>query len=212
MTDTTSNNGEPVAQRNSRATLERLLNEMIEHPEQREAIGQTIKDVFEQNKAVMILDMSGFSRMTHKHGIALFLLMIHQMQLIARPCVEAAHGLLLKAEADNLFCLFDTVDDAVYASREIVERLGAANLLLPEDQNLYVSIGIGYGPILNIADQDLFGDQVNLASKLGEEIAAKEQILLTPEARAHLIDANIELREEKISVSGLALSYYRIQV
>ena len=106
----------------------------------------------------MVLDMSGFSRTTQKEGIVSFLLMIHQMQLIARPCVENQHGLVLKAEADNLFCLFDTVAAAVHAALEINENLNSVNKLLPEDRRLYVSIGIGYGRILNVDDHDLFGD------------------------------------------------------
>ncbi|HET8676084.1 MAG TPA: adenylate/guanylate cyclase domain-containing protein, partial [Blastocatellia bacterium] len=101
----------------SREDLERLLSEIIDHPELREEITETIEKTFAQDKAVLILDMSGFCRTTHIYGIVSFLLMIHRMQLICRPCVEHNGGAVVKADADNLFCLFDTVRDAVRASR-----------------------------------------------------------------------------------------------
>jgi class 3 adenylate cyclase len=211
MDNPTSDNDEPIAQRNSRANLERILGEMIEEPERRAELAQQVEEIFSQDKAVLVLDMSGFSRTTQRHGIVSFLLMIHEMKLIARPCVEAHGGLLVKAEADNLFCLFDTVAAAVRASQDITERLNAANLLLPEDRRLHVSIGIGFGNILNIGDEDLFGNEVNLASKLGEDVAERGEILLTAAAHAQLQAADIPVREETVSISGVDVTYYKIQ-
>ncbi len=211
MNNPTSDNDEPVSRHNSRANLERILSDMIEEPERRADLSSTVEEIFSQDKAVLVLDMSGFSRTTQRHGIVSFLLMIHQMQLIARPCVEARRGLLVKADADNLFCLFDAVADAVRASQDIMERLNAANLLLPEDRRLFVSIGIGFGDILNIGDEDLFGNEVNLASKLGEDVAERGEILLTAAARSQLKEPDIPVREETVSISGLDVMYYKIQ-
>ena len=210
MTDPIPDNNDSVARRNSRANLEHLLGTLIDQPDQRADIERDIDGIFGQDKAVMALDMSGFSRTTHQYGIVPFLLMIHQMKLLAAPSIEAGRGLVLKAEADNLFALFDTVEDAVRASREIIARLDAANTVLPDDRQLYVSVGIGYGHILNIEDKDVFGDEVNLSSKLGEDIADRGDVLLTAQARDQLRDSTIELREESVSISGLTLIYYRV--
>jgi adenylate cyclase len=207
----TSDNNEAVARHNTRANLDRLLSQMIEQPERRAEITREIDEIFGQEKAVMILDMSGFSRTTYQHGIVHFLLMIHEMQLVACPCVQDEGGLLLKAEADNLYCLFDTVADAVRASQKITRHLQTANRLLPEENRLYVSIGIGYGRILNIEDHDLFGSEVNLACKLGEDVGQMGDILLTAAARAQLSDPGINTREEVIGISGLELSYFSVQ-
>lgn len=197
---------------NSREDLERLLGEIIDHPELRAELTETIERTFAERRAVLILDMSGFCRTTHLYGIVSFLLMIHRMQLICRPCVEQNKGVVIKAYADNLFCLFDTVRDAICASQEIIEHLDAANKVLPVEQHLYAAIGIGYGKILNIADQDLFGDEVNLASKLGEDIAGMGEILLTAAARAEIDDEAIQMPERTISVSGISLTYYSVMI
>jgi len=211
MSEQISDNNEPVAQRNTQTNLERLLSDIIEQPERRGEIARNIETMFAQDKAVLVLDMSGFSRTTRHHGIVSFLLMIHQMKLLARPAIEANRGLLVKAEADNLFCLFDTVADAIGAAGEIVRRLNTVNVLLPEDRRLYASVGIGYGRILNVGDEDLYGDEVNLASKLGEDVAERGAVLLTESAQTQLGDTSIHTREEALSISGISLVYYVVE-
>jgi adenylate cyclase len=203
-------NAEPPLRRNSHANLERILREMMERPEAQEALTREIDEQFGETRAVLVLDMSGFSRTTQKRGIAAFLLMIHQMRLIATPTIEENGGIVVKAEADNLYCLIESVAGAVKAAREIIARLDAANLLLPEERRLYASIGIGWGRILNIDERDMFGDEVNLASKLGEDIAERGEILLTAAAQAEAAAAGLQTRAEAISISGLSLSYYAL--
>jgi adenylate cyclase len=211
MNDTSFDNEKSLEQINSRQALGRLLNDMISFPERRAEIAKNIENTFGQRKAVLALDMSGFSRTTQQHGIIPFLLMIHQMQLICRPCIQEHNGTVIKGEADNLFCLFDAVADAVKASQEIITRLNAVNMILPADRQLYVAFGIGYGNILNIGNEDIFGDEMNLACKLGEDIAEKGEILLTTAARAELNGSNIAMREGSISISGISLNYYYVE-
>lgn len=194
---------------NTRARLDELLNLIIEHPEKRAELEGQIERDFTEQRAVFVLDMSGFSRTTQAHGVVSFLLMIHQMRLLASPVVQARGGRLVKAEADNLYCLFETVEAAVDAAREIIRRLETVNVLLPAGRRLYASIGIGYGDVLAPAEEDLFGDEVNLASKLGEDVAGEGVVLLTEAARARLSET-VETREERVSVSGLVLKYFQL--
>ena len=211
MSDTSFDNEKSTEQVNSRQALGQLLNDMISFPDRRGEIARNIEDTFGQCKAVLALDMSGFSRTTQQHGIISFLLMIHQMQLICMPCIEQCGGTVIKTDADNLFCLFDTVADAVKASQEIITRLNAVNMILPADRQLYVAFGIGYGKILNIGNEDIFGDEMNLACKLGEDIAERGEILLTPAAQAEVNGSGMTLREGAISISGIHLNYYYVE-
>lgn len=199
---------QPLSDLNSTANLEKLLDELGEHPERIEDIKKRVEDVFKQTRTVMILDMSGFTRMTHQGQLISYLLMINQMKRLALPCVEAAGGILIKAEHDNLTCLFDTVEDSLAASKEITERLASANVILPSDRELYVSVGIGHGEILNVANEDIYGDEVNLASKLGEDIAEQGDILMTTRAFEQLKDGS-GFTKETISISGIRAEFYR---
>jgi class 3 adenylate cyclase len=49
-------------------------------------------------------------------------------------------------------------------------------------------VGIGYGPILRIGDSDVYGNQVNAASKLGEDTAKARDILITRAAMDAISD------------------------
>jgi class 3 adenylate cyclase len=187
-----------------------LLSAMIQEPERRKELEDEILRVFSMPKAVLVLDMSGFSRTTHERGIVTFLLMIFQTRRLCMPCITKHNGTLVKAEADNLFCLFDETADAIAAAREIQERLATANCVLPDDRCLYASIGIGYGPTLYVGEEDLFGDQVNLASKLGEDIGESGDILLTAAAAAKVPEEMARATKKELSISGLALAYWKL--
>ncbi|MFP5353293.1 MAG: adenylate/guanylate cyclase domain-containing protein [Actinomycetota bacterium] len=201
---------ERLAETNTRENLAKLLDELGEHPERIAEITGQIEKIFSEERTVMILDMSGFTRMTQEGNLIAYLLMINQMKRLALPCVEEAGGILVKAEHDNLTCLFDDVPAALEASRQITSRLESANVVLPTERELYVSIGIGHGTILNVGNADIYGDEVNLASKLGEDIAEKGDILLTARAYDQVKDQDIELKKETISISGIRADYYRL--
>jgi class 3 adenylate cyclase len=189
--------------------LDALLLRIINRPVEEASITQEIERAFTQRRAVMVLDMSGFSRVTQRYGIVAFLVMIMKMRGLSEPIIEAHNGDLVKAEGDNLFCLFPDVDDALGASLEIMAGLAQLNLHQPPDRQLYASIGIGYGDVLVLEHADMFGDEVNKASKLGEDIARAGEILLTAAARARL-RLSMNLREAKKTISKLRLVYYEV--
>ena len=192
-----------------REELDALLDEMLDRPERRGELEARIEEAFVQERAVMVLDMSGFSRTTQARGIVAFLLVIRRLRQLAVPILARYGGGVVKSEADNLFCLFNTVENAVAASREIIKGLDAANVALSKDQELYVSMGIGWGRLLHIGEDDVMGNEVNLASKLGEDVGGYGEILLTEAARGEL-SAEEHLEERTVSISGLDLRHYAV--
>jgi len=184
--------------------LENLLQERNEAPERLAEIDKKIWDAFGRKCAVWVLDMSGFSRLTMKYGITHFLAMILRLQGIVIPIIVGEGGTVVKTEADNVFATFNDVDSAVTASRKIQAELANANKFLPEDWDLYVSIGIGYGDILMVGDNDFYGCEVNYASKLGEDIAKPGEIYLTENAYACL-NGVVDSEPQEISISGMTI-------
>ena len=193
------------------AELARLLDERNEHPESLAAIDAEIWRRFGITGAVLVLDMCGFSRLTLRYGITHFLSMIRRLQQIVRPVVMAADGRIVKTEADNVFAIFDDVPDALAAARDILKQLAAANVFLPEDWDLHASIGIGYGPLLRIGQHDVFGSELNLASKLGEDVAGPEEILLSEAACARVDNGTFDVEELSVEVSSLSLRAFRVR-
>lgn len=200
----------PISEMNSRDNLMRLLDELGEHPERIDEITGRIEEVFQQDRTIMVLDMSGFTRATQQGNIISFLLSINQMQRLVVPVVKEHGGLLVRAEHDNLTCLFDRVQDALAASSEITARLESANVILPSDKELYCSIGIGYGSILNVANETIYGNEVNLASKLGEDIGNLGDVLLTEDAHDQIDEGSHDFEKRTVSISGLEMTYFAL--
>jgi class 3 adenylate cyclase len=88
----------------------------------------------------------------------------------------------------------------------------AANLLTSDDLDIHISCGIDYGKLLIIGYEDCFGDPVNRASKMGEDVAAAGEILITKEALQMIpASAGIQAREINISISGVNIPAYAVQ-
>jgi adenylate cyclase len=191
------------------AELWRLLDARNEHPESLADIDGEIWRRFGRTRAVLVLDMCGFSRLTMRYGITHFLAMIRRLVTIVRPIIAAAGGHIVKTEADNVFATFDDVPEALAAARAIHRNLDAANTFLPEDWDLHAGIGIGYGPLLLIGEHDLFGSEMNVASKLGEDVAGRGEILLSVAARER-IDADVDVSEIPVPLAGLTLRAFRV--
>lgn len=194
-----------------RERLYKFLRERNEHPARCEEIDALIRKVFGETLAVLIMDMSGFSRQTIRHGIIHFLAKIQRMHSIAIPVVEARGGLIIKLEADNIYAVFDAVADAVETAVDIQRGLEAVNTLLPDELDMHGEYGIGYGETLVIEDEDIFGSEVNLASKLGEDLAQRGEILLTESAFQQVAQGYREFERLDMTVSGLNLVAYKVK-
>jgi adenylate cyclase len=192
--------------------LRGLLRARNEHPERLPEIDRAIRDRFTRTLAVLCLDMSGFSRLTQRYGIVHFLAMIERMQQLVLPVVEAPRygGRLLKLEADNVYAVFPDAPLALDAAREVQRRLAAANSVLPADWDVHVCIGIGYGDMLAVGDHEVYGNEMNLASKLGEDVGCAEEILLTPAAFGRLPAGEVAAELLEVTISDLRIAYYKI--
>lgn len=152
------------------------------------AIDARIWDLFGETWSVMFTDLAGFSRQVAKFGIIHFLQVIHEQKEILLPVVAANDGILIKVEADSFMIIFKRPQRAVECALQMQRVCAKANLgRAPEDQVL-LCVGIGYGRILRIGDSDVWGTEVNAASKLGEDVAKAEEILVSQAVRDHLVE------------------------
>lgn len=146
------------------------------------ALEDEIWNTYGVERAVIALDLSGFSRLTERRGILHFLSLIQDMRETTRPIVEAAGGAIVKYEADNMFAVAPNPDTALDLSFDIVRHYAADNRNRAEEAQIHVSIGIDFGRLLLIPGVELFGAPVNFACKLGEDIADRGEILITQAA------------------------------
>jgi class 3 adenylate cyclase len=183
-----------------------------EEIEKRHTIENALWEKYGAEYAVFVLDMSGFSLLTRKYGIVHYLSMVRRMQLTTEPIVKSYGGSMIKYEADNCFAIFPDPLSAVHAAIAMQHAFNAANLLTSNDLDIHIACGIDYGKLLIIGHKDCFGDPVNRASKMGEDLAAAGEILVTKEAMEMIpVEAGIKARAMNISISGITIPAYRIE-
>lgn len=192
------------------ARLDEFLIRRVEHPEEAKKIDAAIRKAFEKKVAIFILDMSGFSRLVQRYGIIHYLAMIRRMRSVVRPAVERHGGMVIKFEADNCFAAFSHPHAAVAASRDIHHDLFVANLATPDESDIFISIGIGYGPTL-LACDDVYGNELNLASKLGEDVAERGEVLLT-EAAMKACRQKSKFVKLPVTISGVNITAYKLAI
>lgn len=188
----------------SQARLWALIEERCQPGADVTAIDQRIWDLFGEEWAVMFTDLSGFSRRVQEFGIIHFLQVIHEQHKILLPIVERHDGLLIKEEGDSLLILFRRVERALDCGIAMQRACQKVNERRKPEEQILLCIGLGFGKILRIADQDAWGREVNAASKLGEDTARAGEILVTAAARASLGDrAGASVTFESIGATSL---------
>ena len=182
-----------------------LIDRMEElAPGDRTALEEEVWREFGVEMAIMALDMSQFSVSVRRSGIVPYIQLIRRMRLLTAPLVAAAGGGVVKYEADNLMAVFPDVPQAVGAAIAIGREFA-------RDGRITAGIGIDFGSFLRIPDHDCFGDPVNIAFKLGEDVARAGEILITAAARQRLgAGTQYAVRERRASLPGLELQAYSV--
>jgi adenylate cyclase len=160
--------------------LEKLIEDRLKPGADKDKIDSRIWDLFGETWAIMFTDLSGFSRNVAKFGIIHFLQTIYESERLLIPIIEDHDGILLKAEGDSLLVIFRNVTKALQASAHMQRTLLAYNKDKTDEEQVLLCAGVGYGKVLRIGDLDVFGHEVNTASKLGEDTADAYEVLVTP--------------------------------
>lgn len=180
-------------------------------PDKAEAIRQQLWERFGTHGTVFISDMASFSSTSRKLGVCHFLKLIHRARLLVGPVVERNNGTLLKCDADNCYAFFNTPDDAINASFDISAALYELNDSFGMDEQIFLSVGIDYGRVLLIDDIDFYGDPVNTASKLGEDLAVRAETLITERALERADFDVPDLAERMVArISEIEIKYIRL--
>jgi class 3 adenylate cyclase len=173
--------------------LEKLIQERLRPGSDKQAVDRRIWDLFGEQWCVMFTDLSGFSRNVAEFGIIHFLQTIYEAERILVPIIEGHDGILLKVEGDSFLVIFRNVHKGLQAAVAMQRALARYNADRSDAEKVLLCVGLGYGSVLRIGDLDVFGEEVNSASKLGEDAAKAWDILVT--------DA---LRREAGETSGIA--------
>lgn len=145
----------------------------------RPALDREIWDRFGDELAVVFTDLSGFSRGVAAFGILHFLQVIRTQRRTLEPVVTGWGGRILKQEADSLLMVFPRPQAAIRAAFDMHEATRAHDRDRPPEEWLPLCVGVGFGRVLRVGDHDVYGAEVNAASKLGEDLARAGEVLAT---------------------------------
>ena len=111
------------------------------------------------------------------------LLRILDAQRVCIPVLKEFGAELIRCFADDMVAIFETPDTALDAAFELHRRIEQfCNSSLASDHPTRCCVGIGYGDVFAIGPNLAQGDEMNRASKLGEDIARANETLLTERA------------------------------
>jgi class 3 adenylate cyclase len=112
-------------------------------------------------------------------GIIHFLQTIYESERILVPVIDENDGILLKIEGDSMLIIFRNPMKALKAVAGMQAACAEYNAVKSIEERVLLCAGVGFGRVLRIGDADVFGKEVNSASKLGEDTAGSGEVLVT---------------------------------
>lgn len=159
---------------------------------------------------VVSCDSSGFSKKTHEHGIIEFMDNMVKCHDALERIVRRHGGVTLSNKADNLMLVFDGPLAAVACSVELHRWLKRRNKGLPERKRYNMCIGAHHGRLLRFAD-DAYGAAVNVAFKLGEDVAGKDELIVSGTVNEMIKKKFRTDYSKHVTIGGAPVDVYRVK-
>lgn len=170
-----------------------------------------LSEKYRRRRAIISLDMTGFTSSAITIGELESLIRILDAQRVCIPVMKECGAELIRCFADDIVAIFEAPDAALDAALEVHRRIEHfSKSSLASNHPTQCCIGIGYGDVLAIGPNLSQGDEMNRASKLGEDIARGEETLVTEnmfEALRHRSDIRFERQE----TDDLLFPFYRVE-
>lgn len=131
-----------------------------------------------RNLAIMLTDIKGFTSKTSGFSRAQTQEMLTRHRDLVLPVILKFGGRLVKTIGDAFLVVFNSPTDAVICGVEIQSVLRADNAGKPQADKIEIRIAINAGEVAVHDDGDIYGDPVNITSRL-ESIAEAGEVFFT---------------------------------
>ncbi|MEN8162233.1 MAG: hypothetical protein ABFS41_19335 [Myxococcota bacterium] len=164
---------------------------------------------YQVERAILVLDLTGFTETAMKGGALQSFLRVLDAHSICLPVMHEFGAHFVRTFADDVVALFDRPEAALGAALEAHRRTDHFAGSGRSDDPARCCIGIGYGRVHAIGPNHAMGDEMNRASKLGEDLARGGETLLTEGAHRALASTS-EQRIERVAADDVLFPYYRV--
>ncbi|RCK78303.1 MAG: Adenylate cyclase [Candidatus Ozemobacter sibiricus] len=168
--------------------LDQVLEKRKRAMEELQKYDKIIQQTHTQELTIMFTDVKGYTAFSSKASLSEVMAMLKQHDEILVPIIEKHEGKTVKKIGDAFLVAFEQATKGVLAAMEIQRRLKEYNLTVDEDRRLGLRIALNTGPVIR-REGDVFGDTVNIASRL-EGIADANEIVIS-EQTANQIDPSV---------------------
>jgi class 3 adenylate cyclase/pimeloyl-ACP methyl ester carboxylesterase len=128
--------------------------------------------------AILAADLAGFSAMMECDEEGTYARVNALRREVIEPEVQKHHGRLVKTTGDGFIAEFASPAEALRSALAIQHEIDSREKAGSEPERLMLRIGINLGDIIVEEDGDVYGDDVNIASRL-EQMADAGGILIS---------------------------------
>jgi adenylate cyclase len=129
--------------------------------------------------AILAADVVGYSRLMGADEAGTFAhLKSHRRELLD-PKITEHQGRIVKTTGDGMLAEFASVVDALRCAVEIQRDMRARNADVPKEKRIEFRFGLNVGDII-IDGEDIYGDGVNIASRLGRYLGGGGNLCFSP--------------------------------
>jgi len=115
--------------------------------------------------AILAADVAGYSRLMGADEEGTHERLKAHLRALINPKIAEHRGRIVKNTGDGLLAEFPSAVNAVRCAAEIQRTMINRNADTPEDKRISFRIGVNLGDVI-VEPQDIFGDDVNIASRL----------------------------------------------
>lgn len=170
------------------------------------------REKYHRECAILSMDMTGFTSSAMRRGELHSLLRILDAQTVIIPVLHEFNAQLIRCFADDIVALFPEPNAAVDAAIESHRRIKLFNeSSLASDNPTRCCAGIGFGNVFAIGPNLAQGDEMNRASKLGEDIARANETLITENVYT-VVKHRDEFRFEPQQHDDQLFPFYRVSL
>jgi len=131
-----------------------------------------------RNLAVMLTDIKGFTDKTSRRSRDQIKELLTKHNELVLPVIGKFHGRVVKTIGDAFLVTFESSTDAVLCGISIQGTMLAFNKDRQHDDRIDIRIAINAGEVSIADDGDIFGDAVNITSRI-EGIAEAGEVFFT---------------------------------